>query len=167
MGAAQKVAPIFREYWEFNQSWLDYVNENWIPELGRVQKQNNRSPEPTIKDFIERATIAFKGRDIPTRVVKAYISIQIPKESADFSIQDGYDDQYPHVHGQSNATTLIHYLQPGDKPAPLDIFENGEVIETIYPERGLTVFVPNDVWHGVRLNQGTTNRIQLIATAVG
>ena len=163
MGVTQKATPIIREYWEFNQSWLDYVKENWISDLSRVQKDKTGSK--IIIEFIERATIAFKDRGIPTRVVKAYISIQVPKESAAMAVQEGYDDHYPHVHGQSNATTLIHYLQPGDNPAPLDIFENKEVVETIYPEQGLTVFVPNDVWHGVRLNQGSTNRVQLIATA--
>jgi hypothetical protein len=158
------MAPISKEYWEFNQSWLDYVKENWILDYSRVQRDKTNSP--IITEFIERATSAFQDRGIPTNFVKAYISIQEPKESALLAVKDGYDDLYPHVHGQSNATTLIHYLQPGDKPAPLDIFEDGEVIETIYPEKGLTVFVPNDVWHGVRLNKGTTNRIQMIATAI-
>ena len=112
------------------------------------------------------ATKAFQGKSIPARFVKTYISIQVPKDEAPFAFKDGYDDHYPHTHAPSDATTLIHYLQPGDKPAPLDVFEDGEVIETIYPEQGLTVFMPNNVWHGVRLNRGTTNRVQFIATAL-
>ena len=123
-GVTQKVAPIHREFWEFNQSWLNYVNDTWIPDYSRVQKDKTNSP--IITEFIERATKAFQGRGITTRLVKAYISIQEPKDSAAFAIQDGYDDHYPHVHGQSDQTTLIHYLQPGDKPAPLDVFEDGE-----------------------------------------
>jgi hypothetical protein len=158
------VPPVLREYWEFSQSWLDYVTDTWIPDYSRVQKDKTNSLIAT--EFKERATKAFKDRGIPTRLVKMYISIQIPKESAVSAVKDGYDDLYPHTHGQSDATTLIHYLQPGDKPAPLDIFDGDDIVETIYPEKGLTVFVPNDVWHGVRLNKGTTNRIQMIATAL-
>ncbi len=155
---------IFKEYWEFSQSWLDYVNDRWIPALGRVQKDKTNSP--IITEFRERSTKAFNDRGITTGKVWTYISIQVPKDSASLSFKDGYDDSYPHTHAPADATTLIHYLQPGDKPAPLDLFDGDEVVETIYPERGLTVFMPNNVMHGVRLNQGTTNRIQLIATAI-
>jgi len=151
------MAPILREYWEFRPEWLEYVKDNWNGS-GRVQKDKSESAE--IMDFRRAATQAFNGRGIPTRFVKTFISLQIPKTG------EGYDDLYPHTHAPADATTLIHYLQPGDKPAPLDIFEDGEVIETIYPEQGLTVFVPNHVLHGVRINQGTTPRIQLIATAL-
>lgn len=158
------MTPLYREYWEFNQSWLDYINEKWIPALDRVQKDKTNSP--IITEFRDRSRQAFEDRGIPARVVWTYISIQIPKDSAPKSFKDGYDNQYPHTHAPTDATTLVHYLQPGDKPAPLDIFEDGEVVETIYPERGLTVFMPNSVSHGVRLNRGTTNRIQLIATAI-
>jgi len=156
-------SPIFRENWEFNQLWLDYVNDTWKG-TGRVERDSSHSTINT--EFRQRARQAFEGQGIPTTNIWTYISIQVPKDSASLSVKDGYDDQYPHTHEPATATTLIHYLQPGDKPAPLDIFEDGEVVETIYPEQGLTVFVPNNVSHGVRLNKGTTNRIQMIATAL-
>lgn len=78
---------------------------------------------------------------------------------------EGWDTGYPHVHADPTALTLIHYIDPGDKPTPLEIFEAGNVTETIYPEESLTVFVPNGVWHGVRKNNGTRNRVAMIATA--
>ena len=148
---------LHKEYWQFKQSWLDYVIRSWQG-LGRVEEINQDTTESL--EFRERAGIAFKAQGIEFNRVKAYLSTQIPKQG------DGYDDQYPHVHAPDYATTIVHYLQPGDVPAPLDVFLDGKVIESITPEQGLTVFIPNNVWHGVRKNQGTTNRIQLIATAL-
>lgn len=147
--------PILKEYWPFHPEWLEYVKRNWNGS-GRVQKDYSDG----LIEFRERARMAFEGKRIPVKHVKSFISLQIPKKG------EGYDDNYPHVHYPLTATTLIHYLQPGDKPAPLDIFHEDEVVETIYPEQGLTVFVPNHVKHGVRINQGTIPRIQLIATAL-
>ena len=146
---------IHKEHWTFRPEWLDYVERTWF-EGGRVQQVKIDTPESDA--FKERAARAFTEQNIPFKHVKTYISIQIPKKG------EGYDIGYPHIHYPLDATTLVHYLEPGDVPAPLDIFEEKEVIETIYPERGLTVFMPNNLWHGVRLNNGTTNRIQLIAT---
>lgn len=150
-------APVFKEYWPFKESWLNYVKQEWH-DTGRVQLVN----DPTLErlEFHDTAWEAFNRRGIDFNYVKTYLSVQIPKTG------EGYDDQFPHVHYPLYATTLIHYLQPGDKPAPLDILEGDEVLETIYPEPGLTVFVPNNVLHGVRINQGTIPRIQLIATAL-
>lgn len=146
-----------REFWQFRPEWLDYVKSNWEGR-GRVELKSDTSPARL--SFMEKAREAFLARNIEARNVKTYISVQIPKEG------DGYDEQYPHTHEPAYATTLVHYLQPGDKPAPLDIFEGNEVIETIYPERGLTVFIPNSTLHGVRKNNGTEPRIQFIATAL-
>lgn len=148
---------IEKEYWKFNQEWLDYIKRTWTG-IGRVQQVKEDSPERL--SFQERAKRAFELKGIAASYVKTYISIQVPKDG------EGYDEQYPHTHEPKNATTLIHYLQPGDKPAPLDIFDGDEVIETIYPEKGLTVFMPNSILHGVRKNKGTTNRIQFIATGL-
>lgn len=145
-----------KEYWTFRPHWLDYVKRN-ATGVGRAEKDNSDSLE--IIEFRKRAERAFTERNIVFSHVRTWISLQLPNSGA------YYEKGYPHVHYPLDATTLIHYLQPGDVPAPLDIFDGDEVIETIIPEKGLTVFVPNNVKHGVRINQGTTNRIQLIATA--
>lgn len=148
---------IHKEYWDFNPDWFDYVERTWV-EGGRVQqvKADTRESE----EFRARAYSAFIAQDIPVKYVKAYISIQVPKEG------EGYDVGYPHIHYPLDATTLVHYLQPGDKPAPLHIIVDGEVVEEIIPEQGLTVFMPNNLYHGVLLNGGTQNRVQMIATAL-
>jgi len=109
---------------------------------------------------MKRAIRSVERLAFPIDYVKTYLSVQKPETG------DGYAEQYPHTHEPPNGLTLVHYLQPGDKPAPLDIFDGDEVIETIYPEPGLTVFIPNNVRHGARKNNGTTDRIQLIATAL-
>ena len=110
--------------------------------------------------FKERATQAFIDNNIPVKKVKTWVSIQVPKEG------EGYDIGYPHIHYPLNATTLVHYLQPGDNPAPLHIIVDDEVVEEVLPEQGLTVFMPNNLMHGVLKNNGTQDRIQLIATAL-
>ena len=145
------------ERWEFRQEWLDYVKRSWQA-VGRVELVSDDSPERVA--FRDQAHQAFTRQGIPVGFVKTYLSVQEPEEG------QGYAAQYPHIHHPLDATTLIHYLQPGDKPAPLDVFEDGKVVETIYPEPGLTVFMPHTTWHGARKNNGTTNRIQLIATAL-
>jgi hypothetical protein len=152
---------IHKEYWGFNPDWLDYVKRSWIPDLqgdGRVQQIKYDSKES--QEFKERAAVAFSNYGLTFRTVKTYLSIQIPKQGA------GYDDGYPHIHYPLNATTLVHYLQPGDVPAPLHIFDDEKVIEEFYPEKGWTVFMANDLKHGVLKNNGTIDRIQLIATAL-
>jgi hypothetical protein len=148
-----------REYWDFRPEWLDYVRRTWEGR-GRVEQIKVQTEESLA--FRERARKAFDSRGIKFKTVKTYLSTQVPVEG------DGYDVDYPHIHYPLYATSLIHYLQPGDVPAPLDILtaKDGEVIETIYPESGLTVFMPHKTWHGARKNHGTENRIQLIATAL-
>lgn len=148
-----------KEYWEFHPEWLEYVKRTWEGR-GRVEQIKVQTEES--RAFRTRARRAFTNRGIPCKHVKTYLSTQVPVEG------EGYDEQYPHIHYPLNATTLIHYLQPGDVPAPLDVLESetGVVIETIYPEQGLTVFMPHKIWHGARKNHGTQNRIQLIATAL-
>jgi hypothetical protein len=148
---------LHKEYWSFNQHWLDYVIRTWQGR-GRVEQIKAETPESI--EFRKRAFQSFFEQGVDFRYVKTYLSVQVPKQG------EGYDEQYPHTHVPDYATTLVHYLQPGDVPAPLDVFDGDKVIETIYPEPGLTVFIPNSTLHGVRKNQGTTNRIQLIATAL-
>lgn len=148
---------IYREHWEFRQSWLDYVKSSWKGN-GRVELVNDDSPERI--EFRERAKSAFISIGFPARTVKTYLSVQKPESG------DGYAEQYPHVHYPLDGLTLVHYMQPGDLPAPLDIFDGDNVIETIIPEPGLTVFIPHNVLHGARKNNGTIDRIQLIATAL-
>lgn len=148
-----------KERWPFRPEWLEYVKRTWEGR-GRVEQIVVETTESL--EFKEAARAAFERQGVPVRHVKTYLSTQVPAEG------DGYDALYPHIHYPLNATTLIHYLQPGDKPAPLDVLESesGPVVETIYPEPGLTVFMPHTTWHGARKNNGTTNRIQLIATAL-
>ena len=148
---------IDKEHWEYNQHWLDYVNRTWI-EGGRVQQIKEDSKESD--EFRERAEKAFSQRNIPFKYVKTWISIQVPKKG------EGYDIGYPHIHYPLTGTTLVHYLEPGDNPAPLHIIVDDKVVEEVYPEAGLTVFMPNDLRHGVLKNNGTTNRVQMIATAL-
>lgn len=145
-----------REYWDFDPSWADLVCELWTG-AGRVQQIKD---DARIEPFRLRAKKAFKDQGIEFSSVKTYINCQVPK------IETGYDDGYPHIHYPLDATTLVHYLDPGDDPAPLHILIDGRVVEVIFPERGLTVFMPNDLWHGVLKNNGTTNRLAMIATAL-
>lgn len=148
-----------REYWDFHQEWLDYVNRTWEGR-GRVEQIKAQTEESVA--FRERAREAFESRCIPCGTVKTYLSIQIPAEG------DGFESQYPHIHYPLDATTLIHYLQPGDKPAPLHVLESedGALLEIIIPEPGLTVFMPHTTWHGALKNNGIEDRIQMIATAL-
>lgn len=148
---------IHKEQWAFEPRWLEYVKSAWKG-IGRVEEIKEETTESI--EFKARAEQAFSGIGIQYIRVKTYLSVQVPRGG------DGYDEGYPHIHYPLDATTLVHYMQPGDVPAPLDIFRDGEVIETVYPIPGLTVFMPNDLMHGVRKNSGTTNRIQLIATAL-
>lgn len=148
---------LHREYWGFNPDWLEYVGRTWRG-VGRVESVADDSPERL--SFQAKARESFLGLGYPVKQVKTWISVQVPESG------DGYADQYPHVHYPLDGLTLVHYLQPGDKPAPLDIFDDGLVVETIYPEPGLTVFMPNHILHGARKNSGTESRIQMIATAL-
>jgi hypothetical protein len=146
-----------REYWEFRQDWLEYVRRVWQGR-GRVEEIRDELPERL--SFQARARKAFEARNIPCGQVKTWVNVQVPVDT------DGYAPGYPHTHEPKNAMTLVHYLYPGDKPAPLDVFQGETVIETIYPEVGLTVFMPNSLLHGVRNNRGKENRIAMIATAL-
>lgn len=146
-----------KERWGFDPLWLDYVKSTWSGK-GRVELVSDDSSARL--EFLQAAEEAFKRQTIPFRYVKTYLSIQSPSEG------DGYDEGFPHVHYPLSGTSLIHYLQPGDKPAPLHIFEGDAVVEEIYPEEGMTVFVPHNVKHGVLRNKGSEDRIQLIASAV-
>ena len=116
--------------------------------------------DPSLRAFAEKASASFTRLNVPFSHIKTWVSVQVPVDG------DGYDEGYPHFHYPLNGTTLVHYLDPGDKPAPLHIFEGDDVIEEIFPVRGLTVFMPNDLKHGVLKNHGTTDRIQMIATAL-
>lgn len=150
---------ISKQTWDFHPEWLEHVKRTWKEGIGRVQQVKEETPETLA--FKEKAREAFIKEGIKIKsYIKTYISIQKPEDG------DGYAKDYPHIHYPLDATTLVHYLEPGDKPAPLDIFDGDTIIETIYPKRGLTVFMPNDLRHGVRKNNGTTDRIQLIATAL-
>ena len=148
---------IRREYWE-PLGLLDYVTRIWQGQ-GRVEQAKDDSPE--LARFRARAAQSFSDAGFQFDRIRTWVNVMIPREG------DGYDPGYPHVHHNDSALTLIHYIDPGDKPAPLDIFEGDVVVETIVPEENMTVFVPNGVWHGVRKNNGTRRRVAMIATAYG
>lgn len=146
-----------KEQWGYDPAWLEYVKQAWSG-TGRVELVKDDSS--CRLEFLEAAEKAFTRNKIPYSYVKTYLSIQVPAEG------EGYDEGFPHIHYPLHGTTLIHYLQPGDIPSPLHIFDGDEVVEEIFPEPGLTVFVPHNIYHGVPKNKGTTDRIQLIASAV-
>lgn len=148
---------IDREYWELRPDWLDYVKSVWKGN-GRVEQIKEQTLESL--SFRDRAAQAFEQRGVPIQSIKTWVCVQAP------CLGEGYDEGYPHTHEPKHATTLVHYLDPGDQPAPLDIFNGDEVVETIYPEPGLTVFMPNSLLHGVRKNHGTQKRYAMIATAL-
>lgn len=149
---------IHKEVWDCHPGWLDYVRQTWKPGLGRVQQQKDESPERLA--FLNAARRSFEGLLFPVKQVKTWVSVQQPSQG------EGYCDEYPHVHYPLDGLTLVHYLDPGDQPAPLHILDGDNVIEEIVPYVGLTVFMPNDVLHGVLHNLGTTDRVQMIATAL-
>lgn len=146
-----------KEYWQFDPSWLEYVKSTWAG-VGRVELVHDDSAERLA--FLAKSAESFDKHGIKYSQIKTYLSVQQP------SIGDGYDEGFPHIHHPLSGTSLIHYLQPGDKPAPLHIFDECEVVEEIYPEKGLSVLVPHHIYHGVLRNQGTIDRIQLIASAI-
>lgn len=143
--------PFSTEMWPFRQEWLDWARAAWVPG-GRVQQQ--KDDHPARLSFVEAAASAFKGR-CSFRHIKTWVSVQKPEFGG------GYAYGFPHTHQPAHGLTLVHYLQPGDMPAPLIIGEH-----RVIPEPGLTVFMPNTLEHGVLKNNGTLDRIQLIATAL-
>lgn len=144
---------IHKEDWGFRSEWREYVLDRWEPGLGRVQQQKDSQ----LDAFVEKSHESFSALGFPVKQIKMWVSIQVAAEG------DGYDEHYPHVHYPLDGMTLVHYL--GGEPAPLDIFQEGEVVETIIPRPGLTVFMPNHIEHGARKHHGS-DRIQLIATAL-
>lgn len=135
---------------------LDYVEQVWKG-LGRVERVEDDSPE--CRRFMDRAHKAFVEAGFPVKRIRTWVNVQVPSPG------EGYDPGYPHVHQDERALTLVHYIDPGDVPAPLDILDDGRVVETITPETNMTVFIPNGVWHAVHRNNGTRNRVAMIATA--
>lgn len=146
---------IRREFWK-PLDLLAYVNRVWRG-AGRVERVEDDSPER--RRFAHRATLAFVQSGFPIARLRTWVNVQIPREGA------GYDPGYPHVHQDDTAMTLVHYIDPGDVDSPLDIIDDGQIVETITPEANMTVFIPNGIWHGVRKNNGTRNRVAMIATA--
>lgn len=108
---------------------------------------------------MECARASFTESGLAVVRLRTWVNVQMPCPG------EGYDAGYPHIHANTAGTTMVHYLDPGDVPAPLDIFDGEEVIETIYPEAGKTVYIPNGIKHGVRKNQGDLPRVAFIATA--
>jgi hypothetical protein len=145
------------EQWELRQDWLDYVSRSWLGQ-GRVELVNDDSTERA--SFADKATGAFSNLGVNVKFLKTYLCVQESEEG------EGYIDGHPHYHHPHKAYTLVHYLHAGSNPAKLDIFKSGQVVETITPKDGLTVFFKNNVIHGVHKHKGQDKRIALIATAL-
>lgn len=148
---------IHTEEWDFRQDWLDYVSQSWQG-TGRVELTYDDSQERA--SFAAKATEAFSNLGVKVKNIKTYRCVQ---ESED---GEGYIDGHPHYHQPIKAYTLVHYLYPGENPAKLDIFKDGQIVESITPKAGLTVFFKNSVIHGVHKHKGAEKRIALIATAL-
>jgi len=146
---------IDRERWE-PLDLLGYVLNVWRGD-GRVEEVKDDTPER--KRFAERAWRSFVERDFPVHRVRTWVNVMAPDPGK------GWDKGYPHSHADSTALSLIHYIDPGDVPTPLHILEGHDIVETIYPEDNLTVFMPNGVLHGVYKNNGARNRVAMISTA--
>lgn len=155
-GGGGDFSPIHREYWE-PLGLLEYVLGRWKG-LGRVE-QIDHDDSPEHLRFKDRAYQAFVETGFPIKRVRTWVNVQIPRDGP------GYDPGYPHVHQNEAALTLVHYIDPGDVPAALDILDGDRVVEMVVPEANLTVFIPNGIWHAVRKNNGTRKRVAMIATA--
>ena len=139
------------------QSWIDYAKRTWTGK-DRLEKIYDDASERL--EFVELAHRAFEGQGFQVKSMRTWINIEVPVEGG------GLSDGYPHTHKNSDGLMLIHFIEPGDKPAPLVIFDGGEIVQTVYPEAGLTAFVPDGVSHGAMRNNGTTDRIALMALAL-
>lgn len=146
---------VYTEKWYYRPHWRQYVLERWEGR-GRVEQIKDDS----LSDFRETAKQAFLRQGYPVKQVKTWINCMIPEEG------EGYSEGYPHVHYPLTGMTLVHYLDTGEGDTTLDIFEGDEVIETVHPEKGLTVFMPNSLKHGVHKHNGKTKRLAVIATAL-
>ena len=146
---------IHQEQWEFHPEWKDYVLDKWEGK-GRVEQVKDDSIQP----FRDRAIQAFKEFGFEFKQVKTWINVMTPEDG------EGYSKGYPHIHYPLTGLTLVHYLEPGENKTPLHILIDDEVVEKVYPEKGLTVFMPNDLWHGVLRNTGKDKRVAMIATAL-
>jgi len=144
-----------KETWKYNPAWRQYVLEHWEGR-GRVEQVKDDS----LSDFKEASRQAFVRRGFPVKQVKVWINCMLPESG------EGYSDGYPHVHYPLTGLTLVHYLDIGEGDTTLDIFDGDKVIEKVHPEAGLTVFMPNDLKHGVHRHNGKTKRLAMIATAL-
>lgn len=140
------------EDWEFRQELLDYVKKN---HKGTHRAFAIEDDNPERLAFLDKAKKSFDDRGVKYRGVVTFLSVQVPEAG------EGYHRDYPHEH----LPVLIHYLDPSDVPTPLHVFEDGRVVEEVVPYPGLTVYVPNQLSHGVPKHKGTRPRIQIIAMA--
>lgn len=145
---------IRREWWG-PHSWKDYALRVWKG-LGRVEEIKGDSKERL--EFVERAKRSFIENDVPVKRIRTWVNVMPPSD------EKGYDKGYPHVHHDDTATTLVHYMDCGDKPPNLDIFIGDEVF-SLTPQAGETIYIPNGIKHGVHRNNGSTPRVAFIATA--
>lgn len=145
--------PLAREHWgPPPQHWIDFAVDNRVETGGILSRMTGKFPE-----FEAAAREGLKRQGFPVKTVTMWINTHQPKKEV------GYEKGYPHAHNNNDGLVLIHYLVPGDVPAPLDVLnDDGSLAEQIFPEPGLTVYMPDHVKHGARINNGTTNRIAFI-----
>lgn len=132
---------------ELLNEWLAFAVRVWKPGIGTIQQCD--APQ-SFRDWAWSQLGEIKR-------LRTWTNIQHAEEG------EGYATGYPHVHHNENGTTLVLYLDPGDKPADLHIFDGEDVVERITPEKGKWVTIPNGVWHGVLKNHGS-KRVAMIAT---
>lgn len=132
------------------ESWVRYATENAVDNGGILTKMTGKFPE-----FEDVAKAALRRQGFPVKNITSWINTHRPTKEV------GYEKGYPHAHKNNDGLVLIHYLLAGDVPAPLDVLdgEDGPIVESIYPDPGLTLYMPDGVWHGARKNNGTTNRV--------
>lgn len=123
----------------------EWVLANWVPDIGRVQEVKDDGPQ-------RRLVAKLANKVLRDGRVRVWFNHQEPDPG------DGYSFGYPHVHQDDTAVTLVLYLS--ENPSPLDVF--GDDTETIYPNIGDIVVIPNGVWHAV--HRTNVPRTAIIAT---
>ena len=144
------------ETWNPIPGLYEYILHTWRGE-GRVEEVFDDSKERLA--FVNRAKQSFGSNAFKVRRLRTWLNVMLPSDAS------GYDKGYPHVHNNTAAMTLVHYVDVGDKPPALDLFEGDDVVETITPQSNQTIYIPNGVKHGVHKNNGSLPRVAMISTA--
>lgn len=134
------------------------MSRAWVPNRGRVQEIPEEHPLKPLSLSVARQELEKSG--VQAGRVRTWLNLQPPDPG------DGYSKGYPHVHQNPAGTTLVLYLS--ENPSPLDILsggpDTGTVLETLAPQAGDVIEIPNGIWHGAHRNQGPDDRVAMIVT---